>query len=96
MAASYAEPTAQGSPTPSRADEAWSAARRIARELDKVLDGSGPRQLAIDRAAAETAPLDPTGLQAACGVPAHQWIFAKNPNLVPSATARGEPGMGTR
>jgi hypothetical protein len=40
-------------PTPSRADEAWLAARRTARELDKVLDGSGPRQVVIDRAAAE-------------------------------------------
>lgn len=39
--------------TPSHADETWSAARRTARELDRVLDGSGPRQVVIDRAAAE-------------------------------------------
>lgn len=46
------------SPTPvsaswSPSDEQWLAARRIARELDRVLDGSGPRRAAIDRAAAE-------------------------------------------
>ncbi|NTE57869.1 DDE-type integrase/transposase/recombinase [Agrobacterium tumefaciens] len=34
-------------------DEQWSMARRIARELDKILDGGGPRQAAITRAAAE-------------------------------------------
>ncbi|KUM28574.1 transposase [Mesorhizobium loti] len=39
--------------SPAQADEAWSAARRAARELDRVLDGSGPRLAAIDRAAAE-------------------------------------------
>ena len=39
--------------TPLDADETWSAARRTARELDRVLDGSGPRQVVIDRAAAE-------------------------------------------
>ncbi|WP_404854039.1 hypothetical protein, partial [Escherichia coli] len=38
---------------PLDADETWSAARRTARELDRVLDGSGPRQGVIDRAAAE-------------------------------------------
>ncbi len=31
----------------------WSTARRIARELDKILDDGGPRQTAIARAAAE-------------------------------------------
>lgn len=34
-------------------NEQWLAARRIARELDRILDGSGPRGAAIDRAAAE-------------------------------------------
>ncbi|KWV42306.1 transposase [Rhizobium altiplani] len=34
-------------------DEQWSMARRIARELDKILDGRGPRQATITRAAAE-------------------------------------------
>ncbi|NNH65882.1 Mu transposase C-terminal domain-containing protein [Rhizobium laguerreae] len=34
-------------------DEQWSAARRAARELDKVLDGCGLRQEAIARAASE-------------------------------------------
>ncbi|NEV11338.1 transposase [Rhizobium sp. SEMIA 4088] len=34
-------------------DEQWSMARRIARELEKVLEDSGPRQEAIARAAAE-------------------------------------------
>ncbi len=43
----------KAAPTLSHADEAWSAARRTARELDRVLDGSGPRLAAIDRAAAE-------------------------------------------
>ncbi|SCX28515.1 hypothetical protein DSM25558_4494 [Agrobacterium sp. DSM 25558] len=34
-------------------DEQWSTARRIARELDKILDGRDPKQAAIKRAAAE-------------------------------------------
>lgn len=34
-------------------DAQWTTARRIARELDRILDGSGPRQPAIARAAAE-------------------------------------------
>ncbi|WP_416333469.1 transposase [Agrobacterium tumefaciens] len=34
-------------------DEQWSMARRVARELDKILDGGGPRQVAVERAAAE-------------------------------------------
>ncbi|AVA23688.1 MULTISPECIES: Mu transposase C-terminal domain-containing protein [unclassified Rhizobium] len=34
-------------------DEQWSTARRIARELDKILDGGSPKQAAITRAAAE-------------------------------------------
>lgn len=37
----------------SYSDEAWLAARRIARELDRILDGSGLRRAAIVRAAAE-------------------------------------------
>lgn len=37
----------------SHSDEAWSTARRVARELDRILDGSGPRRAAIARAAAE-------------------------------------------
>ncbi|WP_340040428.1 transposase family protein [Aminobacter sp. Piv2-1] len=36
-----------------RSDEAWLAARRVARELDRILDGPGPRQSAIARASAE-------------------------------------------
>ncbi|WP_192250203.1 Mu transposase C-terminal domain-containing protein [Mesorhizobium caraganae] len=43
----------QGTPAASHSDEAWSAARRVARELDRILDGSGPRHAAINRAAAE-------------------------------------------
>lgn len=31
-------------------------ARRVARELDKILDGRGPRQAAMSRAAAELRP----------------------------------------
>jgi putative transposase len=38
---------------PTVTDEQWSAARRVARELDKVLDDCSPRQDAIARAAAE-------------------------------------------
>ncbi len=38
---------------PTVTDEQWSAARRAARELDKVLDDDGPRQEAVARAAAE-------------------------------------------
>ncbi len=34
-------------------NEQWSTARRIARELDKVLDSSGPKETVIARAAAE-------------------------------------------
>ncbi|ESY77880.1 hypothetical protein X739_32355 [Mesorhizobium sp. LNHC220B00] len=37
----------------SPADEQWLAARRIARELDRILDGAGPRRATVDRAAAE-------------------------------------------
>lgn len=40
-------------PATSHSDEAWLAARRAARELDRFLDGSGPRRAAINRAAAE-------------------------------------------
>ncbi|MER9431812.1 hypothetical protein [Mesorhizobium sp. M0408] len=43
----------KATPSPSLSDEAWSAARRVARELDKILDGAGPRQAPIERAAAE-------------------------------------------
>ncbi|PDT43823.1 transposase, partial [Sinorhizobium fredii] len=40
---------------PARAisNEQWSTARRMARELDRILDDSGPKQAAITRAAAE-------------------------------------------
>ncbi|MBB5536422.1 putative transposase [Rhizobium giardinii] len=38
---------------PPISDESWSMARRVARELDKILDGGDPRQAAITRAAAE-------------------------------------------
>jgi len=38
---------------PTVTDEQWSAARRVAHELDKVLDDCSPRQDAIARAAAE-------------------------------------------
>ncbi|MCJ7998039.1 transposase, partial [Rhizobium cremeum] len=34
-------------------DEHWSMARRMARELDKILDGGNPKHAAIKRAAAE-------------------------------------------
>jgi len=34
-------------------DDAWAQAKRQARELDRILDGPGPRQAAIARAAAE-------------------------------------------
>ena len=34
-------------------DDAWLAARRIARELDRILDEADPHRIAIDRAAAE-------------------------------------------
>ena len=34
-------------------DQHWVMARRVARELDKILDGSDPRRAAIKRAAAE-------------------------------------------
>ncbi|PDT43703.1 transposase, partial [Sinorhizobium fredii] len=34
-------------------DEQWSMARRVARELDRILDDGGPRRAAIMRAAAE-------------------------------------------
>ncbi|MCB1533947.1 MAG: transposase [Rhodoblastus sp.] len=34
-------------------DDAWLAARRIARELDRILDEAGPHRVAVDRAAAE-------------------------------------------
>jgi putative transposase len=34
-------------------DEHWSVALRMARELDKILDGNGPKQAAVSRAAAE-------------------------------------------
>lgn len=43
----------QAAPAASHSDKAWSATRRIARELDRILDGSGPRRAAINRAAAE-------------------------------------------
>lgn len=33
--------------------EHWSVALRTARELDKILDGIGPKQVAVSRAAAE-------------------------------------------
>ncbi len=38
---------------PPRSDQAWLGARRVARELDRILDGHGPRRAAIERAAAE-------------------------------------------
>ena len=34
-------------------DENWLSAKRVARELDKVLDASGPRRVAVARAAGE-------------------------------------------
>jgi len=34
-------------------DEQWSTARRVARELDKIVDGSGPTHAAVQRAASE-------------------------------------------
>ncbi|MGO4656530.1 Mu transposase C-terminal domain-containing protein [Ensifer sp. 2YAB10] len=34
-------------------DEQWSTARRVAHELDKIVDGSGPTHAAVERAAAE-------------------------------------------
>lgn len=37
----------------SHTDEAWLTARRVARELDRILDGEGPRRVAMQRAAAE-------------------------------------------
>lgn len=40
-------------PAASHSEEVWSTARRVARELDRILDGSGPRRAAIVRAAAE-------------------------------------------
>ena len=40
-------------PAAAHSDEAWSVARRVARELDKILDGAGPRRTALVRAAAE-------------------------------------------
>lgn len=40
-------------PAASPSEEAWSTARRVARELDRILDGSGSRRTAIARAAAE-------------------------------------------
>lgn len=43
----------KAAPASSRSDEAWSATRRVARELDRILDGPGPRRAAIERAAAE-------------------------------------------
>jgi putative transposase len=45
-------PRASTTPTAAR-DGDWLQARRYARELDKVLEGAGPRRLAIARAAAE-------------------------------------------
>ena len=38
---------------PTVTDEQWSAARRLGRELDKILDDGGSKQAAIARAAAE-------------------------------------------
>lgn len=44
----------QGLPvTRAISDEHWSAALRMAHELDKILDGIGPKQTAVSRAAAE-------------------------------------------
>ncbi|RWK76779.1 transposase family protein [Mesorhizobium sp.] len=40
-------------PASEASDEQWLAARRIARELDRILDGPGPRRDAVARAAAE-------------------------------------------
>lgn len=40
-------------PAASHSEEAWATARRVARELDRILDGSGSRRTAIVRAAAE-------------------------------------------
>lgn len=45
-------PRVSTTPTAARQDD-WLQAQRYARELGKVLDGSGPRRLAIARAAAE-------------------------------------------
>jgi hypothetical protein len=45
-------PRASATPTAVRDDD-WLQAQRYARELGKVLDGAGPRRLAIARAAAE-------------------------------------------
>ncbi|MER8428351.1 transposase family protein [Mesorhizobium sp. M1403] len=43
----------KATPASSRSDETWLAARRVARELDKILDDLGPRRAAIERASAE-------------------------------------------
>lgn len=43
----------KATPGTSYSDEAWSTARRVTRELDRILDGAGPRRAAITRAAAE-------------------------------------------
>ncbi|AOO85183.1 Mu transposase C-terminal domain-containing protein [Bosea vaviloviae] len=40
-------------PAGSHTDESWLTARRVARELDKIIDGQGPRRVAIERVAAE-------------------------------------------
>ncbi|MFP1646558.1 hypothetical protein [Pontitalea aquivivens] len=40
-------------PSEQIAEEQWLIARRIARELDRILDGTGTRGAAVDRAAAE-------------------------------------------
>ena len=40
-------------PAGSHADESWLGARRVARELDKIIDGQGPRRIAVERASAE-------------------------------------------
>ncbi|MER9876818.1 transposase family protein [Mesorhizobium sp. M0195] len=43
----------KATPGSSRSDETRLAARRVARELDKILDDLGPRRAAIERASAE-------------------------------------------
>ncbi|MEJ6784916.1 Mu transposase C-terminal domain-containing protein [Aminobacter sp. Piv2-1] len=40
-------------PAPPHSEDTWSSARRVARELDRILDGSGPRRVTIVRVAAE-------------------------------------------
>lgn len=46
-------PVRKSAPAGSHTDESWLTARRVARELDRIIDGQGPRRAAMERAAAE-------------------------------------------